>query len=412
MDRVDKLLFGIAAVLLTVGLLLVDVDARGVVRRGGGPFIPAFTNVSFGTFSYFGGGSCWVATPPPTCASGDYWYNTWADNDTIYVMYDDSPSGFNATGGSSNMGMGSISGYNPATMTGTTINAMAPWGTMTQHGSDSPPPQTYKSAVMMSVHGTLYMNAIRQSSESTPFGWFSTQMLKSTDHGVTWTPQPPSTANPYAAPEFTDPKFRMPGFFQYGKDYVGQTADRADAFVYALSLDQTPAHFNSSTLRSDQMFLGRIPISAMPNLAFSDWQFYKGGPSGDGTQDSNWDVLANATPVISTPGTMQWHSFIPPVYLPGWGEYFFVVETVGGGTSTTWNIIRMEHPWGPWTQVGSVTWGTGNPQGPNNASGFYGPAPIIKSISAGKPTTLTLTTTGSYNTQAWYAMYLVPVTIN
>lgn len=396
--------FTVLAAIICLGLHETVTNARGLSRSHGGTYAPpTFSNVSFGTFATYGNGAC----PAAKCITGDSYYNTWADDDNIYTTTADTYDGWNGalTGsGGRNLFTSSLSGYSP-TLTGTMVNSMDLWGTITQIGSDN---AHYKTAGMISVNGTLIMTTMRQQNTPT-VNWFSATLIKSTNHGTTWTPQPPSTAAPYATPTFTDPKFRVPSFIQYGKNYVGQTADRSDQYVYALSPDLSGGHYSTATGASDQVFLGRVPVSVIANLSAADWQYYQGG---DGMLDASWgSTTTAAVPVMSTPGTNSFQFSGLIQYLPLYQQYLYIVGIGDPTTTTTWNIWRGAHPWS-WSQIQSVQWGPGNPQA--GASGFYLQSAISKSVQVDGGHTLTLLTTGNYNApaHAQYTMYIVPATLN
>jgi hypothetical protein len=211
----------VAAALVSAVVFIVALPAQngGVPlrkSRGGRSII---TGLSFS--NWFNYGAC---PHSPKWISADTFFNTWGDDGTIYVQCNDTYLGWQGAGNYANICFGSVDGYT-SSLTGTGINYLPTWGGVSQFGSDG---ATYKSTSLTSIHGTLYMVADRQKFASAPGdGWLSSQLIKSTNHGVSWTPVPPAHAQPYASPMFTDPKFRVPFFVQYGQDYVGQTVDRS-----------------------------------------------------------------------------------------------------------------------------------------------------------------------------------------
>jgi hypothetical protein len=336
--------------------------------------------------------------------SADTFFNTWGDDGVIYVQCDDTYGGWQAASANSNICFGSVDSYT-SSLTGTNINSMTMWGGLSEYGSDV---ATYKSASLTSIHGTLYMVADRQHAH----GWYSSQLIKSTNHGVSWTPLPPAGAQPYTSPMFTDFKFRVPFFFQYGQDYVGQTVDRSSEFVYALSVDQTSGHLASTPgTYSDRMFLGRVLISSIANLSAADWQFYQGG---DGSLDANWGALSSASPVL-TSGTQILTGQGTAQYLPAFGSYLLMnsFQTVPlTYSSTTWTTYTAPHPWGPWALIQTNVWdGATAPAGAGGATAFYFQSPVVKSVAVNGGRTFALFTNGNFQVGSMYTLIGATVTV-
>lgn len=400
-----------AALAFAVGVVAWLPDGGARHRVGGGS--PPLTQLIFGAFAIYGNGSCGSAP----CIGADTFANTWGNDGVIYIGSDDTYSAWNnSPGTTSNILVGSIDGYTHAA-TGTTINVMANWGTQTQCGSDN---ANYKLTALSSIGGTLILGAVRQNfgCASTVVAnkhWFSTQFIKSADHGVIWTPNPPSTAEPYASPMFSNPRFAMPTLIQNGQDYTGPAVDRMNEFVYGLSADQSVGHYDPTYIQSggsDQMFLGRVAAGNIANLSASDWTYYQGG---DGNVDGNWGGLSTAVPVLSTPGQFINGYGSTVAYLPAFRQ-FILIESYPGVAPTdyssmTWNIFSGNHPWGPWTLLQTKVWNSGNPQGPNGAYAFYFPMIVLKSLATDGGRTLTLLTAGDFTIFGYYTLYMVPVTL-
>jgi hypothetical protein len=336
---------------------------------------------------------------------GDTFFSAWGDDDVLYFQINDTPSGVGGAGGA-NVSFFSCTGYTSSRTCGS-INIMAPWGGFTAGGSDG---ASYKSSSVISVQGTMYISVNRQFSGTNPT-WFSSQFIKSTNHGVTWTPVPPGTAQPYASPMFTDSRFRLPMWFQYGKDYVGQTVDRSNEFVYALSVDLTSGHYQPTTgTYSDRVFLGRATIANMPALNGADWQYYQGG---DGLLDANWGGISTAVPVISTPGTYTILTEGTALYLPTFGQYLLInnFQTVPAVyTSLSWEMYVANHPWGPWSKVQTFVWDAAtSPPGLGGNTAFYFPGLVAKSVTGNK---VSLFTNGNFNVSADYVMVGTEVTVH
>jgi hypothetical protein len=401
---------------LVLGLLFVeDAPARRLHFGGGQVGLPPFSQVNFGTFSKYGNGPC-PATPK--CISGDTFFNTWSNDDNIYATAGDA-SQWNATScnnpcQTANLLFSKLSDYS-ASLTGTTTNAGALWN----GGASTTDNANYKASGIISVNGTLIASAVRQCPQSCPQAsiYTSGQLITSTDQGKTWAPTPPGGANnaqPYTSPTFTDPKFRLPSFIQYGKDGGPTAADGSDQYVYALSSDQSTGHISSppsgANTDSDAFNLGRVLATKLADGLASDWTYYQGL---DGSNQPIWGALSTTVPVVSQPGGLFQYGPTPQ-YLPAFGTYIMITYAPGCCPSTadsTWDIWQGAHPWGPWTVVQqSPHWYSGNPQA--GANGFYYPAIVSKSVAVDGGRTFTLLTTGDFNQPAtMYTMYIVPVTV-
>jgi hypothetical protein len=414
-------MLGSLALAIVIGLSILTADA-GRIGGGFGPrTTTAVQGVTFGTFAKYGNGAC----PATKCVSGDTWFSTWDDVGNIITTSDDS-SAWNAsspTAGGSNLAIHKLSDFTP-TMTGTLLfdGVTAPpywYGPNTVSNGDG---ATWKASGFISVHGVYILSADRQLDTYTPPpvpNILASALYKSTDHGATWTnvTTPPSGSftttqpaacggcdlgTPPATPPYTwvDPKFRWPFFVQYGQDYQGGTVDGSGTYVYAMSSDFTTGHTNVggsvNGLGSDQVNLGRVPISAIANLNPSDWQYYQGG--------GNWGALSTAAPVISTPGQYHWGDTSSPVYLPAYGQYLMIMGDWGQGVAGTsvWLVLTAPHPWGPWTQIQSNSW---------TSPYYYYPAIIPSSIATDGGIHMVLLASGDFQTPAAYTLYIVQVTL-
>jgi hypothetical protein len=383
---------------ITVGVIAAGVaQARNrFMPLGGGPrFGSDIASVSFGTpFKY-------NSNYPSQYINADGYFNTWADDGNIYANGNDS-SGWQGAS-DSNLSVNLLNGFRTS-LTGSLVNAMAPWGVIGQSGSDG---DNYKTSGLISVHGTLILSAVRVHYPNSGNGWqqptLSAQLVKSTDHGVTWSPQPPSRAQPYALPMF-GATFGSPTFVQYGQDYIGQSQDLSNLYVYAVSS-------NANWSNAGALYLGRCLIANIANLSGSDWSFYQGG---DGTMNTNWGAIGSAAAIITNAGKI---SNTAIQYLPAFGRYIAIewfypsvnaVPPTLDTSTTEWDVWQAPHPWGPWSELSTTT--------PWNPLGLYIAAIISKSVSVDGGRTLMIATTGDYNMQnpgtGDYTLILVPATLN
>jgi hypothetical protein len=386
-----------------LAVLLLLVAAQAGTRHYGGAPTPGFHSVTYGQFAKYGSGAC----PAAKCITGDSWFDTWADNDTIYTFTGDTASGWNGSGAGRNMMYSSLDGYTSA-VTGATIGDMVQWGTQGQAAADS---ADWKASGAIAVHGTAYMFIYRHAQSGNNAS-LSMSLIKSADRGVNWVPLPPSTAQPYATPMFTDQKFRMASFVQYpNKDYTGQTADRSAQFVYAISPD-TGAHTPSTATAADVLYLARVPVATIGNQAATDWQFYQGG---DGALDSNWGALSTTVPIMNSPGCACHWTQQTMTYLPYWKKYILIDykwNAFPSPPSSIWDVYQGDHPWGPWVWRQGNTWASPGTAQTLSSYGFYMMGLMPKSVAADGGQTFTLLTTGDYNVSSQYTMYIVPVTVN
>lgn len=343
-----------------------------------------------------------VANYPTSYVEADSWGCTWDSLGNNICGSDDNQSGWAGAGPASNIQIDQLSGITTS-LTGSLVNGMSGFGVAQQAGSDT---FNYKDGIPSSIQGTLYAGVSRTGYGASPTWKQSqqnSQIIKSTDHGVNWTPQPPSTAQPYTSPMFPGTMFGYPMFAQYGQDYQGNTVDNSGTYVYATSS-------NGIWTNADYVYLGRVKISNIGNLSASDWSWYIGG---DGMLDASWSsTLSSAIPIISNPGqlsvgALQW--------MPAFGKYvviFSYYPSINNATpsnntaSTVWNTYTSLHPWGPYTLLQTNAWST---------LGLYTPTIMPKSLSVDGGHTALVLTAGDYSSicpsNCPYTLTMVPMTI-
>jgi hypothetical protein len=185
---------------------------------------------------------------------GDCWASTWADDNNIYTVGDDTM----LSDGYWNLSVYKVAGTPPKHIV-TPINEMKAYG---QSGR----PYWWKASGLASIDGVLYLGIYSQSNPrkgpgtSVSFNADGSSIIKSTDHGKTWTP----TAT-LDAPMFPAKEFPTPYFVQYGKDY----SDAMDEYVYLVSNDGGWNNWN-------KMMLARVPRNRIGRLNRSDWEFFAG----------------------------------------------------------------------------------------------------------------------------------------
>jgi hypothetical protein len=404
------------------GLLVVKPSLGRVLRLGGGtgsPVLPGhFTTVNYGAVSKSNTRPGGYST---NYISSDVWANTWADDDKIYAVNDDS-FGWQDVAPTSNMEVSLLSDYTTA-FTGSSVNKMAPWGTASQKGTDG---AAFKAMGLISVNGVLYGTAARQVY-GTPGGVgvaakqssANMQIIKSIDRGANWTPQPPAppgqqysgVISTFSTPMFSGNVNNTCWFVQYGKDspYPGMVTpvDGNDQYVYAVSND---GWWNNGSA----LFLGRCKIADMPALDGTKWSYYQGG--GD---PGTWGAWATAAPLINSALKVSSNGV---QYLPKFGCYIHIqwwypaiVNNLAEDSSTTqWDVWQSTKLWGPWSLTSSKTW---NAAVGTAGRGLYNPNIMPKSLQVDGGATAMITCCGDYNDQAphstgSYTLTMVPVTIS
>ena len=343
------------------------------------------------------GGQIGAAAKTP--AAGDVWGTTWADDGNLYSVGDDAQGWPTGPACNNNFLIAQETG-SPQTgatvpqLTGTNVNCMSGYGAAGAQspsggaGSlEKPPtnpagyslPENWKGVNTISIGGVLYASIARMIYQENGHRQYvmSSTIIKSTDHGETWTPD--ETHN-RLSPMFSDQGF-APYFIQYGQDDNTQsTADGGDQYVYAVSND---GYYHSGSYE----ILGRVLRSKMGNLSGADWQFYNGGP---GEQDSSWGTLDQAKPIIwnshriSTTGAiydaplhmyvmMQWY----------WGFTYKSGSLQFSFNDSDWTAYSSPKPWGPWHPFWTHAWGPAltDPLGHSDTPGWYGAEFVPKFIS-------------------------------
>ena len=326
---------------------------------------------------------------PTKYAQADVWYNTWADDDEIYAACGDFIAGWSGVAPTSYYtAFSKFNGFSNS-LTGSSIATLRSMGVAGEYGSDGAT-YNFKPTGLICIAGTLYMFVARHFYGTAGSNWVQTskdaQILKSSDHGVTWTPLPPGNAQPYASPQFSGFAFGAPTFISYGKDYKGELPDNADAFVYAISPDGVWNNGN-------QAILGRCPAERMSALSGADWQYFSGG---DGLAVGSWvSSAAGAQPLIADPKkvsmtAVQWLPYCRRYVMLQW--YYtsltsapYTLDT----TSTIWDVYEAPAPWGPWTKIQSSAL----------AVGLYSPVIIQKSLSTDGGQSVQIAASGDYNSQ-------------
>ena len=303
----------------------------------------------------------------PNC-SGDVWTTTWADDDNLYSATDDTTGFDNAC--DSNLAVQRITAGSPPNVQGETVNAMREFGKGGELKEDK---ASWKASGLICVDGVLYLAVSRHyydgvgdtSSDSAHHFWiqetWDASIVKSTDHGKTW-----SAAPKLGHAMFPGRVFSNPFFIQYGKDGKG-TKDGAAEYVYAVSNDGTWNNGN-------WMALGRVSRGLIERLDPDDWEFVHGfDEKGQPIWRPRHD---NALYIFRSPGraSMTGIHHVAPLDLyimPQW-HYPQLDDPKRRWKVTRWEFYQAPAPWGPWTLFHTQDF---EPQG------FYNPSIPSKFIS-------------------------------
>lgn len=276
----------------------------------------------------------WLGEPIRTMRSnGDVWTCTWADDDCLYAVSDDTTGVGNVC--NSNLAIYRIEGTPPGHKV-ITINPMSEYGRIGQHeGLD-----TWKGNGMVCVDKVLYL-AVSQHSGAGDFSdnvqrVYDASIVKSTDHGKTWSPKPP-----VGKAMFPGTRFSTPFFVQYGRDYDGAM----DEYVYAVS--------NVGTWNNgNYMVLGRVRRDKIADLNAGDWEFFGGADAQD---VPSWSKdFGKAHAIFRHRGftSMTGIQYVPAAerfILPQWAYTDLDGNSPWGQTMLC--IYESDKPWGPWRHV-------------------------------------------------------------
>jgi hypothetical protein len=276
---------------------------------------------------------------------GDVWTTTWADDDNLYTVSDDT-TGFNKAC-DSNLAIHRITAGPPPNIEGVTLNPMSEFGKAVELKEDR---ASWKASGLTCVDGVLYLAVSRhyydgvgdESENPVHRFWiqetWDASILKSTDHGKTWSPAPK-----LGHAMFPGRVFSNPFFVQYGRDGHG-SKDDADKYVYAVSND-------GSWNNGNWMILGRVSKGLIGRLDLGDWEFVHGfdeqgkpiwGPRHD-----------NALYIFRSPG----HASMTGIHylrgldlyiMPQW-YYPHLEDPKRRWKVTRWEFHSAPAPWGPWT---------------------------------------------------------------
>ena len=281
--------------------------------------------------------------------SGDTWSCTWANDDNIYTLADDSNG--------SNLAIDVIAGNPPFDHKKIErVNPMSEWGPAGANG-------WWKGSGLASIDGVLYLGIYSQSrprpggATKISYCAFNSAIMKSEDYGLSWTPRP--NDGPALFPLFPGREFPTPYFVQYSQDYTGAIDD----YVYLVSNDGGWNNWNC-------LKMARVPRERFSRLDVAHWEFFVRADENGG--HALW------TPCVGEAGAIYTHKgytgmtgiqYVPAVKRFILGQWSFIAvkdqfdRTELCPEAWPWPIddpryhthdetmlclYESEHPWGPW----------------------------------------------------------------
>jgi hypothetical protein len=275
---------------------------------------------------------------------GDVWTATWADDDNVYVIADDA-HGFDRSC-NSNLSVHRLTGKLPPDLKAATVNRMQAFG----HGGEFKPEDNcmWKACGLICVDGVLYMSVSRHSHPMLHQFFvqecWDSSIVKSTDHGRTWSRTPR-----IGHAMFPGTTFATPMFLEYGKN--GKRGPHgADRFVYAVSS-------NGVWNNGSSMIMGRVPRTRIGRLDPRDWEFIHGfDEQGEPVWRGRHDT---ARYIHRGPGktSMAGIHYLAPLRTYLMLQWHF---TKLDHPKLRWKRTRLEFyasdkPWGPWSLVHAQT---------------------------------------------------------
>jgi hypothetical protein len=264
---------------------------------------------------------------------GDTWTSTWADDGDLYALADDT---LGIRGSCrSNIAIFRIRGAPPDYIV-EMVNPMTEYLGLGQVEALD----MWKGCGLASIDGVLYL-AVSQHTANDIYldnvqRAHSACIVKSTDHGQTWSAKPRPTEA-----MFPTWRFGAPYFVQFGQDYRDAPDEYAD-HVYAVSSDGVWNNGN-------YMILGRVRRERITRLDAADWEFYK-GPDADG--EPRWAPrVIDAATILRRRGLT---SMTGVQYVPALRRFMIAqwAYTDQDGPrpwdQTQLFLYESEQPWGPW----------------------------------------------------------------
>jgi hypothetical protein len=333
-----------------------------------------------------------------TPSHGDCWDTTWAEDNKIYCVSDDTYGFDNAC--HSNLAIHVLTGDKPENLEGKTINPMDDYGAFfTVQSEDN---ACWKAQGITCVDGVLFLSVSRHGySITNPYLPYPIQetwdasIVKSEDKGLTW-----STAPELGQSMFPGRTFSTPYFIEYGQNGDG-AKDGGETYVYAVSND-------GAWNNGNYMTMGRVKRELIGRLDANNWEFiHDYAPDGEPVWKPGH---LQAKMVFRAPGKtsmtgIHYLKGLDLYIMPQWHYYKL------DDTRLTWkerfNGTRLEFysspkPWGPWTLFHYEDF----------KESWYSPMIPSKLISEdGKSLTLIVSGGNWEGVQPYYRLWMLPMTL-
>jgi hypothetical protein len=278
-------------------------------------------------------------------SNGDTWDPFWADDGQLYAFNCDG-RGFGKA--PRNLAFNVFSGTEFGELTGHLINSMDEYGESSEELGDR---ANWKVCGQECIDGVFYAFVSRNiygDAGNDPLlrqRALNCSLIKSVDRGLHWRR---SAGENYERPMWPGAAFGAPFFVHYGQNGGSVEEDRAGEFVYAAS---TNGFWNDG----DFLVLGRVLRSQISQLDADRWQYFRGG---NGLDDTDWTSnIYEALPILSRPAKC---GQTPITYVPALPRYLLIswyntelMKEWFKPARMCYDFLAAEHPWGPWTQIGS-----------------------------------------------------------
>jgi hypothetical protein len=302
-------------------------------------------------------------------AYGDLWCPTWADDGNVYVALDDA-SGFAPWEPNYNLMIARLEGDDPSRpgegLVGFNVNHLEEYG---YGGALQEDGACWKAMGLTCIDGILYMAVSRHRyyDERMPLNHaWDGSIIKSEDHGRSWSAQPA-----LGRAMFPGSRFSTPFFVEYGRDGESDAHD-AERYVYAVAND---GFWNNGS----SMVLGRCEKARLPQLDGTDWEFVQafdddGAPLWGPRHDT-------ARLLFRSPGRTSENGihYVPGIGLYIMGQWHFPdLEQPGMSLNdrfkrSVFEFYQAPAPWGPWERFLVHEW---------DIEGYYNPSIPSKFISS------------------------------
>jgi hypothetical protein len=271
----------------------------------------------------------------PSQSDGDLWPSCWAGNDKLYAANGDG-KGFSTSGDFADVAVSEITGT-PGNLAGATVAKGDQVGSVWSGAG-----YNRKPTGMVCVGDTLYLAVqdLALDFNDVP----AATILKSTDHGRTWTWD-------RKKPMFSDHVFTTIWFADFGRG--GALAP--DGYVYAYGLDGNwRDSFDDTVADPQSVFLARVPKGKVQDRGA--WKFYTGSGWSARVQDKKPVLTDTRRLYAQTYGTNASNLSVISqggvTYLAQQKRYVYT-----SWTEYTFEFYESPTPWGPWKHFLSKDFG-------------------------------------------------------